>query len=123
VYTVSNPNASIHHPLYKGGVHLAGMRRTLLLVLCASFVISGRLLAVTSRMGETSSFAGDESGNGNRLSCAGCHALAERERDNADGGNHSGRPDDNVESGTQRVGGIPIRTTIHRTLSTRRLSR
>ena len=102
---------------------LAGMRRTLLLVLRASFVIPGTLLAVTSTMGETSSFDGDDSGNGNLL-------LA---RDAARSQSASATtkmpgiiPADRMTTwnpGLNAVGGIPNRTTIYPdALSTRRHS-
>ena len=95
---------------------LAGTRHTLLLVLCASFVIPSTLFAVTSTMGKTSVFAGDGPENGNLLLA---QDATPWERDNTGGGNYSGRSDDDVESGTNAVGGIPNRTTIYQTLSPR----
>jgi hypothetical protein len=41
------------------------VRRAFLLVLCVVFAVSGTLLVVTGRMGETSGFASDESENSN----------------------------------------------------------
>src|SRR5229473_2535348 len=46
---------------------LAAIRRTLLLVPCAWFVILSTLFAATITMGETSVFAGDDSGNASLL--------------------------------------------------------
>jgi hypothetical protein len=97
----------------------AGVHRALLLVLCASFAVSGTLLVVTSRMGETSGFASDESENGNRLLAQDAtpsqNASATRQ-------NQGIIPADRITTwnpGLNAVGGIPDRTTIYQTLSPR----
>jgi hypothetical protein len=98
---------------------LAGMRLTLLLVPCALFVISGTLFAVTSRMGETSGFAHDDSGNGNRRLA---QDATRSQSTSAPTQNERIVPADRMTTwnpGLNAVGGIPNRTTIYRTLSPR----
>jgi hypothetical protein len=97
---------------------LAGMHRTLLLVLCASFVVLGALLAVTSTMGETSGFAGGDSGNGNLVLAQDTRILQ-----SASATTQTGEiiPADRITTWNPGLdaGGIPNRTTIYQTLSLR----
>jgi hypothetical protein len=94
---------------------LAGMRRTLLLVLCASLVIAG--LLVRNRISETGALAGDDSGNGNRV-------LAQDAPPSKSVSTNAQMeeiiPADRMTTwnpGLNAVGGIPDRKTIYQTLS------
>ena len=100
---------------------LASMRRPLLLVLCASLVISVVLLTVTSKVGETNNFIDDDPGNANRL-------LAQ------DATVSQGTSTQNEEiipaermttwnPGLNAMGGIPSDDDIPHALSARRLAR
>jgi len=98
---------------------LAGMRRTFLLVLCASIAVFGTLLAVPGKMGETNGFVGDDSANGNRLLAQDATPLQ-----SASATTQTAEiiPADRMTTwnpGLNAVGGIPNRTTIYQTLSPR----
>jgi len=98
---------------------IAGLRRTLLVVLATPFVIPGALLAVTSTVSETGGFAGDASGNGSRL-LAQDTTLSQSA--NATTPMAGIIPADRITTwnpGLNAVGGIPNRTTIYQTLSPR----
>jgi hypothetical protein len=112
----------IQHRLHRSSSFvqsLAGVRRTLLLVLCASFVIPGTLLAVMSTMGEISSRAGDDSGNGNLLLAQGATLSQSASTTTQMGGIIPADRMTTWNPGLNAVGGIPNRTTIYRTLSPR----
>jgi hypothetical protein len=98
---------------------LTGIRRTLFLMLCALFVIPGTLLAVASMMGETSSFAGDDSGNGNLLLAQGATLSPSASATTQMTGIIPADRMTTWNPGLNAVGGIPNRTTIYRTLSPR----
>lgn len=98
---------------------LAGMRRTFLLVLCASIAVSGTLLAVRGKIGDTNGFVGDDSANGNRFL-----AQDATPSQSASGTTETAEiiPADRMTTwnpGLNAVGGIPNRTTIYQTLSPR----
>jgi hypothetical protein len=98
---------------------IAGVRRTLLVVLGMPFVVPGTLLAVMSTVSETSGFAADDSGNGSRL-------LAQEttlsQSANAITTMAGIIPADRMTTwnpGLNAAGGILNRTTIYQTLSPR----
>src|SRR5260370_37549259 len=95
------------------------MRRTLLLVLCASFIISGTFLTVTGKMGEAGGVVDDDSGNGNRL--LGQDAtLSQSVSATTQGAGII--PADRITTwnpGLNAIGGIPARTTLYQTRSPR----
>src|SRR5260370_41924438 len=95
------------------------MRHTFLLVLCASIAVSGTLLAVRGKMGETNGFVGGDSANGDRLL-----AQDATPSESASGTTQTAEiiPADRMTTwnpGLNAVGGIPNRTTIYQTLSPR----
>ena len=57
---------------------LAGKRRPLLLMLCASLAFSGTFLSVTSGVGERTGLVSDESGRGNPVLAQGQRLVDHR---------------------------------------------
>jgi hypothetical protein len=98
---------------------VTGMRHTFLLLLCASIVVPGTLLAVKNETGETRDFVGDGLENGTRL-------LAQ-DATNSQSASATTQttaiiPADRITTwnpGLTAMGGIPRRTTIYQTLSPR----
>ena len=98
---------------------LTGIRRTLLLVLCALFVIPGTLLGVIRTRGETSTFAGDDSGTAILLLAQGAMLSQSASTTTQMAGIIPADRMTTWNPGLNAVGGIPNRTTIYRTLSPR----
>jgi hypothetical protein len=107
---------------------LAGMHRTLLLVLCASFVTSVILLTVISKVGGIGGLVSDDAENGNNLFAQDATPAQSASASTQNEGiipadqNEEIIPADRMTTwspGLNAVGGIPNRTTIYQTLSPR----
>jgi hypothetical protein len=98
---------------------LAAICRILLLVPCASFVIPITFFAATITMGETSTFAGDDSGNGSLLLTQDATFSQSASAATQMAGIIPADRMTTWNPGLNAIGGIPNRTTIYRTLSPR----